>query len=90
MRFEAANAAREFADPEALRFLHELVEDTDPEVAMAAIRAIGGIGGAMARKLLHRYSDRGEGPVSEAAAEALSTLEMDEADFSMMAVEEDR
>ena len=57
---------------------------------MAAIRAIGGIGGAMARKLLHRYSDRGEGPVSEAAAEALSTLEMDEADFSMMAVEEDR
>ena len=89
MRFEAANAARELADPEALPYLHELVGDLDTQVAMAAVHAIGGIGGAMAKKLLKRYVDRGEGAVSEAAEEALRALETDEMDFTMLNVREE-
>ncbi len=89
MRFEAANAARELADPEALPYLHELVGDLDTQVAMAAVHAIGGIGGAMAKKLLKRYVDRGEGTVSEAAEEALRALETDEMDFTMLNVREE-
>lgn len=88
MRFEAANSARELADSEALPYLHDLVDDGDTEVALAAVHAIGGIGGPSARKLLKRYSEREEGSVSEAASEALGILEADESDFSMLDVEE--
>jgi len=88
MRFEAANAARELADPKTLPHLHGLVTDDDPQVALAAVQAIGGIGGAAARKLLKHYVDEGDATLSEAAQEALRVLEADEGDFSMLTLEE--
>ena len=88
MRFEAANAARELADPKTLPHLHGLVTDDDPQVALAAVQAIGGIGGAAARKLLKHYVDEGDPTLSEAAQEALRVLEADEGDFSMLTREE--
>lgn len=88
MRFEAANAARELADPKALPHLHELVSDDDPQVALAAVHAIGGIGGASARKLLKHYTEHGDSALSEAAHEALRMLDADERDFSMLTLEE--
>ncbi|MDE2836291.1 MAG: HEAT repeat domain-containing protein [Chloroflexota bacterium] len=88
MRFEAANAARELADAKTLPHLHDLVTDDDPQVSLAAVHAIGGIGGAAARKLLKHYVEQGDPTLSEAAQEALRALEADEGDFSMLALEE--
>ena len=89
MRFEAANAARELADPKTLPYLHELTSDDDPQVALAAVQAIGGIGGTAARKLLKHYADQGDPTLSEVALEALRVLEADEGDFSMLTLRED-
>ena len=88
MRFEAANAARELADPKTLPYLHELTSDDDPQVALAAVHAVGGIGGTAARKLLKHYVEQGDPTLSEAAQEALRALEADEGDFSMLAPQE--
>ncbi len=90
MRFEAANAARELADPKTLPHLHELVTDDDPQVVLAAVHAIGGIGGAAARKLLKHYLEQGDPTLSEAAQEALRVLEADEGDFSMLTLQEEQ
>ena len=88
MRFEAANAARELADAKTLPYLHELTGDDDPQVALAAVHAVGGIGGTAARKLLKHYVEQGDPTLSEAAQEALRVLEADEGDFSMLTLEE--
>jgi HEAT repeat protein len=85
MRYEAANAAREFAAEEALPALAELTHDIDAQVSLSALHAIAGIGGAKARGLLRAYSNSEDDPVvQEAAAEALEILEADAADFSTM------
>ena len=89
MRFEAANAARELADPKTLPYLHELTSDDDPQVALAAVQAIGGVGGVAARKLLRHYAEQGDPALSEAAQEALRALEADEGDFSMLTLREE-
>ena len=88
MRFEAANASRELADPKTLPYLHELTSDDDPQVALAAVQAVGGIGGTAARKLLKHYVEQGDPALSEAAQEALRVLEADEGDFSMLTLQE--
>ena len=89
MRFEAANASRELADPKTLPYLHDLTSDDDPQVALAAVQAIGGIGGTAARKLLKHYAEQGDPTLSEAAQEALRALEADESDFSMLTLQEE-
>ncbi|MCY4583492.1 MAG: HEAT repeat domain-containing protein [Chloroflexi bacterium] len=88
MRFEAANAARELADPKTLPHLHELVTDDDPQVVLAAVHAIGGIGGVAARRLLKHYVEQGDPTLSESAQEALRLLDADDGEFSMLALEE--
>ena len=90
MRFEAANAARELADAKTLPYLHDLTSDDDPQVALAAVQAIGGIGGTAARKLLKHYEEQGDPALSEAAQEALRALEADEGDFSMLTLREEQ
>jgi HEAT repeat protein len=85
MRYEAANAAREFGEEDALPALTELIHDIDSQVSLAALHAIAGIGGAKARGLLHNYANNADDPaVQEAAAEALEILDADAADFSKM------
>ncbi len=89
MRFEAANAARELAEPKTLPYLHDLTNDDDPQVALAAVQAIGGIGGTAAHKLLKHYVEQGDPALSEAAQEALRALEAYESDFSMLTLQEE-
>jgi len=85
MRFEAANAAREMGEPEAVRYLVEMVDDPDVDVSYAALRAIGGIGGAKARSFLRAFLASAEDEGSrEAAEEALQILEVEYGDFSML------
>ena len=87
MRYEAANAAREVGETESVPYLAELVEDPDVEVALAAVLAIGLIGGAPAKKLLRGIAAADEdGAVREAAAEALRLAEADESDISLRKV----
>ncbi|MCH8199211.1 MAG: HEAT repeat domain-containing protein [Chloroflexi bacterium] len=83
MRYEAANAAREVGEEESVPYLADLLEDTDVEVALAAVLALGMIGGAKAKKLLRGISaGDGEASVIEAASEALRLAEMDEENLS--------
>lgn len=89
LRYEAANAAREIAGTEALPALHELVNDSDAQVAIAAVHAIGGIGGVNARKLLLSYIENADAPINDAAEEALKELDAEESDFSMLNTQED-
>ncbi len=83
MRYEAANAAREVGETESVPHLGDLVEDPDVEVALAAVLAIGLIGGARAKKLLRGIAAGDEDEVvREAAAEALRLAETDDEDLS--------
>ena len=82
MRYEAANAAREMGEAEAVPFLAELIDDTDVEVALASVLAVGMIGGAKAKKILRGVAAAGEDDViREAATEALRLLETGDDDF---------
>ena len=87
MRFEAANAAREMGEEEALPSLIDLVNDIDSEVSLAALHAIGGIGGARAKKFLRgRAASEDDQVLGAAAAEILDEMENDD-DFSMFRIE---
>ncbi|MEX2599072.1 MAG: HEAT repeat domain-containing protein, partial [Dehalococcoidia bacterium] len=82
MRFEAVNAARELAAEEAVPRLAEMVTDSDRQVVMAAVQALGGIGGAKAKKMLRGLAALSQDEaVREAAEESLQILQTDEADF---------
>ena len=87
MRYEAANAAREVGETESVPYLADLVDDTDVEVALAAVLALGLIGGARAKKLLRGIAAADEDEaVREAAAEALHLMETDDLEPSSLKV----
>ncbi len=87
MRYEAANAAREIGEEESVPYLADLVEDPDVEVALAAVLAVGLIGGAKAKKLLRSIAAGDEdAAVREAATEALRLAETDNEDLSFLKV----
>ncbi len=76
LRFEAAQAAGEFADM-GRSFVEKLVpltEDEDIEVAIAAILALGEIGGQQAKRTLNRLIQHRNKARSEAASEAMESL----------------
>ena len=88
MRFDAANAAREMGEEEALPSLIDLANDIDAEVSLAALHAIGGIGGARAKKFLRGLAASEDDQVlGVAAAEILDEMESED-DFSMFQIEE--
>jgi HEAT repeat protein len=80
LRYEAARAAGEMAeDARALvPRLAPLLDDGDSEVALAAIWALGQIGGDPARRALQRASKSSDETRSQAAAEALEELSLDD------------
>jgi HEAT repeat protein len=85
MRYEAANAARELAQSESIPYLSDLVNDIDTAVSLAALQAIGAIGGAAARRLLRGYAaSPGDQVLREAAEEALGILDADVSDLSLI------
>jgi HEAT repeat protein len=80
LRYEAARAAGEMAEgaQSLLPRLAPLLDDADSEVALAAIWAFGQIGGEAARRVLRRVQKSGDETRSQAAAEALEELSMDD------------
>jgi HEAT repeat protein len=83
MRYEAVNAIRDLGESDSLVRVARMITDTDPQVALAAVQAVGAIGGTAARKLLEGLSEGADDQViREAAEEALGVLDAESSDFS--------
>ena len=69
LRYEAANACAELEEENAVPHLIPIIDDDDLQVQLSAIRAIGAIGGPLAKKTLRRYLRSGDPVIEEAAQE---------------------
>jgi HEAT repeat protein len=78
LRYEAARAAGEMAEEarSLLPRLTPLLTDSDTEIALAAIWALGQIGGERARKALKQVAKSADEARSQAASEALDELSL--------------
>jgi HEAT repeat protein len=72
MRAEAARASGELEVAEAVPDLSKLIDDPDPAVVLAAIGALGQIGGDEARRTLEQAVKSDHEEFAEAAEEALA------------------
>ncbi|MCZ6866147.1 MAG: HEAT repeat domain-containing protein [Chloroflexi bacterium] len=75
LRYEAANACGELEEEEAIPHLIPLTQDDDLQVQLSAIRAIGTIGGPLAKKALRRCMKLGDPVIEDAAREYLETVD---------------
>ncbi|MSP78149.1 MAG: HEAT repeat domain-containing protein [Dehalococcoidia bacterium] len=75
MRYEAATACGLLGELSAVSKLLSLLRDDDMQVQLAAIEALGQIGGPTAKKALQVAAKSGEDNVREAAEEALDHME---------------
>jgi hypothetical protein len=73
-RYEAARAAGEVGDEEAVPQLIQLMEDKDPEVQGVAIASLGKIGGNESKRMLQRLSKSANVRIKDAAKAALTEL----------------
>lgn len=71
LRYEATKASGEFSDQRAVPVLIERLGDDDREVQLAAIGALGRIGGNAPMNVLRRLAGSRDDAVREAAEEAL-------------------
>ncbi len=83
IRFEAANAAGLLGDEKVAPHLISLLRDDDTSVLIAAIAALGSVGGALARQALQKCLESDDEAIEEAANEALSEIEFDEDPLSL-------
>jgi len=82
MRYEAAGACGELEEEEAVPPLIGLINDPDIDVQLAAIQALGKIGGTKAKECLEQCLDNISKAVRQAAEQALKKLEAEEAPLS--------
>ncbi len=75
MRYEAAHACGAMQLQQATRDLVALTEDVDAEVQLAALWALGQIGGDLARRTLERYLESDNEALQDAAHDAIHELE---------------
>jgi HEAT repeat protein len=73
-RYEAAVACGELGEEEAVTYLIELIDDPDIDVQMAAIQALGKIGGPRAKNILQNCLKSTKTAISEIASQALDEL----------------
>ncbi len=80
LRYEAARAVGELGEEgrQLLPALLSLVDDDDSEIALAAIWALGQVGGPSARRVLERLARSKDDSRRQAADEALDELALDE------------
>lgn len=83
VRYEAAGACGELEEEEAtVPCLIRLINDPDIDVQMAAIQALGKIGGITAKECLERRLDDASEAIRQAAEQALKELEAKETPLS--------
>jgi HEAT repeat protein len=75
LRYEAATACGELGEDDAIPHLIPLIDDDDLQVQLSTIRAIGSIGGPLAKKALRRCLKSGDPAVEDAAREYLEMAE---------------
>lgn len=75
LRFEAANACAQLEEEDAVPHLIPLMDDDDLQVQLSAIRAVGTIGGPLAKKALRRCIKEGDAAIEDAARESLEMVE---------------
>lgn len=73
-RYEAARAAGEIGDEEAIPHLLKLVDDNDAQVQESAISSLGKIGGAEAKRALQKLCKTADARIKAAANAALTEL----------------
>jgi HEAT repeat protein len=76
MRAEAARACGELEVSEAVAELIKLTDDTETDVIVAALTALGQIGGDEARHLLEHAVDSDDEEIAATAEEALAELDL--------------
>jgi HEAT repeat protein len=75
LRYEAATAAGELGEKEAVPWLARLISDSDLEVKLAAIKALGMIGAPEAKGFLEGCRGNPNETIRETAEAALDELE---------------
>jgi HEAT repeat protein len=78
LRYEAAVACGTIADESVVSNLLPLVADPDDDVRLAAVSALGEIGGPVARQALRELLESASRATREAAADALAEIESEE------------
>lgn len=86
LRYEAARASGEFGENASslLPRLLELSEGADTEVTLAAIWALGQIGGPGAQRTLQRLTESDNPALQQAAEEALAEIQLDAGSFGIV------
>ena len=78
LRFEAATACGLLGDEGIVPHLLRLLRDDDAEVRLASIKALGLIGGPVAKNVLQQHLSDDDEAIEEAAREALIGLEFED------------
>ena len=78
MRYEAATACGLLGEDSTIPHLIQLIEDEDLQVQLAAVKALGEIGGPVAKRALQQCIKMGDEAVNEVAQDALTSIEFDE------------
>ena len=78
LRFEAATACGLLGDEGIVPHLLRLLRDDDAEVRLASIKALGLIGGPVAKNVLQQHLSDDDEAIEEAAREALISLEFED------------
>ena len=81
MRYEAVRASGALRIAEAVPTLSRMVADPDVEVKLAAVWALGQIGGSEARRVLEVCYEQGGEVLQDAADEALQELDFGDGSF---------
>jgi HEAT repeat protein len=83
LRFEAARACAELEAEEAVPRLIELIQDSDAQVQISAIDALGRIGGREAKQALQECLDNADDALGQAAEGALDEMKFWEDPFAL-------
>lgn len=75
IRYETAHACGELGDEDAVPHLIPLLEDDDYQVQLAGIKALGKIGGPLAKKILLHCAKEGDAALEDAARDELQNIE---------------
>ncbi len=78
IRYEAVTACGLLGEESNVPHLVHLIQDEDLQVQLAALKALGEIGGPLAKRALQQSIKMGEEALNEVARDALTSIEFDE------------